>query len=165
MKSRGAKQPFFTSSGDAEAELKDNPAEIASEAGLVGAVDRDYTRLAGTFPYLNHHHILARHPHHRPCCPRCRCRRRSRSSSQLSSALPPCPIYPCLGYGVTAGYSPRHHPYPPRGIQGIAGKLHRGPLFPAAGGSWSIYAVDPKQPTDRVNTVRSVAAHQIGRSM
>lgn len=92
MKSRGAKQPFFTSSGDAEAELKDNPAEVASEAGLVGAVDCDYARLAGLFPYSNHHQILARHPHHRPCCPRCpRCRRRLPvllSSLKCSPAVP-----------------------------------------------------------------------------
>lgn len=52
-----------TSFCNAEAELQDDPTEVAAETGLVGAIDGDDGGLAGTFTELDHDGVVAGDAH------------------------------------------------------------------------------------------------------
>lgn len=53
----------ITSLRNAKAKLEDNSAEVAAEAGLVGTIDRDDGRLAGSLALLDHNDVVARNAH------------------------------------------------------------------------------------------------------
>lgn len=130
MKSKEEKQPSPPSSNDADV------TEATSEAGRVGPVDGDCARLAGPSPYLDHHHVLVRHPHHRL----------RRLQVLLSSAPVPCLQAPARRpiFHVAARESQEQY------------TVSSGPASLAARVSWSSYAISFVKPTDRMNSASRI---------